>query len=46
VDAVDPNEDRDIDDDEAALAAYNRMLSRLHSRDSEDEGPAGRAGRA
>lgn len=46
VDAVDPDEDRDIDDDEAALAAYNRMLSRLHSRDTQDEGPAGRAGRA
>lgn len=34
VDAVDPDDDRDIDDDEAALAAYNRMLSRLHAAET------------
>ncbi len=34
VDAVDPNDERSIDDDDAALAAYNRMLSRLHAADA------------
>lgn len=34
VDAVDPDDDRSIDDDDAALAAYNRMLSRLHTADA------------
>ncbi|HEX3780639.1 MAG TPA: cytochrome c oxidase assembly protein [Pseudonocardiaceae bacterium] len=29
VDTVDPDDDADIDNDDAALAAYNRMLSRL-----------------
>jgi putative membrane protein len=32
VDAVDPDDESDIDDDEAALAAYNRMLSRLNQQ--------------
>ena len=36
VDTVDPDDDRDIDDDEEALAAYNRMLSRLHTADTEN----------
>jgi putative copper resistance protein D len=34
VDAVDPDDERSIDDDDAALAAYNRMLSRLHTADA------------
>jgi cytochrome c oxidase assembly factor CtaG len=34
VDTVDPDDERSIDDDDAALAAYNRMLSRLHATDA------------
>lgn len=34
VDAVDPDSDADIDDDDAALAAYNRMLAKLNQRSS------------
>ncbi|HEX3790939.1 MAG TPA: cytochrome c oxidase assembly protein [Pseudonocardiaceae bacterium] len=33
VDSVDPDDESDIDDDDAALDAYNRMLSRLNDRD-------------
>lgn len=33
VDAVDQNTDADIDDDDAALAAYNRMLAKLNQRE-------------
>ena len=32
VDTVSPDDDADIDDDEAALAAYNRMLAKLNQR--------------
>jgi putative copper resistance protein D len=35
VDAVDPDDERSIDDDDAALDAYNRMLSRLHSTEDK-----------
>jgi putative copper resistance protein D len=33
VEAVNQNTDDDIDDDDAALAAYNRMLAKLNQRD-------------
>jgi putative copper resistance protein D len=33
VDAVDQNTEADIDDDDATLAAYNRMLAKLSQRD-------------
>ena len=33
VEAVNQNTDADIDDDDAALAAYNRMLAKLNQRD-------------
>jgi len=32
VDAVDPDSEADIDDDDATLAAYNRMLAKLNQR--------------
>ena len=37
VETVDPDVDQDIDDDDAALAAYNRMLSRLHAAETPKE---------
>lgn len=33
VDGVDPDDEASVDDDDAALAAYNRMLARLNQRD-------------
>lgn len=36
VDAVDPDDESDIDSDDAALAAYNRMLAKLNERESRD----------
>jgi putative copper resistance protein D len=33
VDTVDPDSEADIDDDDAALDAYNRMLAKLHQRE-------------
>lgn len=32
VDGVDPDDEANVDDDDAALAAYNRMLARLNQR--------------
>ncbi|HVV22977.1 MAG TPA: cytochrome c oxidase assembly protein [Pseudonocardiaceae bacterium] len=36
VDAVDPDGDADVDDDQAALDAYNRMLRKLNDRDQQN----------
>lgn len=36
VDAVDPDGDADVDEDEAALAAYNRMLAKLNDREQRN----------
>jgi putative copper resistance protein D len=38
VDAVDPDSEASVDDDEAALAAYNRMLAKLNQRDQQNTG--------
>lgn len=43
VDAVDPDGATDIDDDEAALAAYNRMLARLNTTSGPGERPGERS---
>lgn len=38
VDAVDPDDEASVDDDDAALAAYNRMLARLNRSDRSAKG--------